>query len=100
MNWFEFSLITSTDEANELANLMLFPNPGKDLFTLQGALTGRHNIEIEVINMLGQSVFSKKLKQVENLDETLDLSAFPGGSYFVKIQTEHGSVFSRKLMKK
>jgi len=100
MNWFEFSLITSTDEANELASLMLFPNPGKDIFTLQGALTGRHNIEIEVINILGQSVFSKKLKQVEKLDETLDLSAFPGGSYFVKIQTADGSVFSRKLVKK
>ena len=50
--------------------------------------------------MSGQSVFSKQLKQVEKLDETLDLSAFPGGSYFVKIQTEDGKVFLQKLVKK
>ena len=100
LNWFEFTFLTSTEEAKEITDLKLFPNPGSGLFSLQGTLTHRQDLEINIHNFLGQTLISKKLKQVAKLNEALDLSAFPDGSYFVKIQTENGNVYTQKLVKR
>ncbi|MBK6946991.1 MAG: carbohydrate-binding protein [Haliscomenobacter sp.] len=99
MNWFEFTLLTSTDEANNPQALTVFPNPGTGLFTLKGALAQKQNIEVEVHSLFGQSLFVKKRNKVKDFNETLDLSTYPAGIYFVIVRTENEEVFTQKVVK-
>ena len=99
MNWFEFTLLTSTDEVDNPPVWTVFPNPGTGLFTLKGAMAQRQNIEVEVHSLFGQSLFVKKRNKVKDFNETLDLSAHPAGIYFVIVRTENDEVFTQKVVK-
>lgn len=72
-------------------NLSIFPNPVKDVLTIEtkDVLKG-----ISVYNMSGARVFS-----AENVNEnTIDLSTLISGIYILKIKTDKGSEF-KKLIK-
>ena len=100
MNWFDFTyLTTATQEPASLEGLSVYPNPGYSLFTLQATLTEKQNMEMQVVDMLGQPIISKSLKGISSLQETLDLSAFPAGQYFVILQAGNGALFTEKLLK-
>ena len=99
MNWFDFTNLTATEEPALLEGLSVYPNPGYSLFTLQATLTEKQNMEMQVVNMLGQTIISKSLKGISRLQETLDLSAFPAGQYFVILRAGNGALFAEKLLK-
>ena len=99
LNWIDFWPVTSSEDLEQLASLEVFPNPSQDLFFIRGKLKTNQDVSLEVHNLLGQSIFSKKINQVENFQEEIDLSHFPSGNYFVKIMLENGAVETRKVIK-
>jgi Arylsulfotransferase (ASST)/Secretion system C-terminal sorting domain len=65
-------------------NIQAFPNPSNGLVNLNLSMPGVNKISIEVINVVGQTVFSK----TENYQSgaiALDLSALQKGFYILKI---------------
>lgn len=62
------------------------PNPAQNYFTVQAETT--ENLQVEVINMMGQIIRTDKIQQQQKeiKIETMDWSA---GIYFVKISTKH-----------
>ena len=99
MNWFDFTYLTATQEPASLEGLSVYPNPGYSIFTLQAMLTEKQNLEMQVVDILGQPIISKPLKDISSLQETLDLGAFPAGQYFVILRAENGTLFTRKVLK-
>jgi len=99
INWFEFTFLSSAPELEQTVDLRLFPNPGNDIFILEGSIRELQDIDIQVYNLTGQSVFHKSLNEVRHLHETLDLGVLPDGQYFVIIRLENGMIFSDKLLK-
>ncbi len=90
-NFFFTNVVTGikTLEANDFA---LFPNPTKGLITIYSKET---ILEIEIFNLQGQSVKS----QIEqSSSESIDLSEFKEGVYFLKIKTDLKS-FTQKIIK-
>ena len=99
MNWFDITFSTAIEDVNQIPNLNLFPNPGTGLFSLQGTLIERQDVEIQVSNMLGQTIKTQEINKAGELNEVIDLSAFPKGNYFVSIRMENGAVYTKKLVK-
>jgi len=98
MNWFEFALLTATDNPHIQANIKLFPNPGAGLFNLEGAIDHKQGVEIIIYNLLGQPVWKKSFPGVIQLRELINLQPFPAGYYMLMIRVEDGSVYTRKIV--
>jgi|TARA_B110000914_G_scaffold125332_1_gene109384 hypothetical protein len=66
-----------------------FPNPVKNNLTVSYSTSGNEEIKIEIIDLLGKSMILKNnLISIEgSYSETLDLSSFKGGMYFIKISS-------------
>ena len=99
LNYYEFNLLTPTNEENNLAHVNVFPNPTSDHFLVQTELIEQQNIELNMFNNLGQIIFSKKINNVLHLNEKLDLSGFSAGHYYLNVKMENGYFVSKKIIK-
>lgn len=98
-NWMEFSFVTTNNEVANFKQIQVFPNPTDGQFQIRADLNEAQNVEMQVFNLLGQLILTKQVNAVSTFQETLDLSDFPNGQYFIKVQSENGAVFSDKLVK-
>ena len=68
--------------------LTIFPNPTKGVVTLRFATIEIQDIEIQIVNSIGQQVYTNHLnKHIGLVNEKIDLSSFSEGLYFAKITT-------------
>lgn len=76
-------------------NIKLEQNPIKD--ALKISLTERYqNIDLEIFDISGKSIFNKKYNDVNLINEVVNLST---GVYFVKLKNEDNSKATLKLVK-
>ncbi|MCB9289563.1 MAG: carbohydrate-binding protein [Lewinellaceae bacterium] len=99
MNWFEFSFLNSTRGEEQIDGLKLFPNPGAGLFYLQGNLKEKQDIEITILNLLGQPVLARRLNSVTRLQEAFNLTEYQPGQYLLCLRLENGKVVTLRLLK-
>jgi len=84
---------TLSSENFELNNLVVYPNPSKGIFTISSG-----NIQptaIDVYDLTGKIVWSKKDFAIANGEVSFDLSSVAQGIYFVKISAENQSTVKR-----
>ena len=84
------SFSTIIDENYMTENTTIYPNPGKDLFTLTIPKEFGKSIQIIVTNYLGETVFTQAVSSFGNLE--LDLSSLASGSYLVKFTNTNYAV--------
>jgi len=95
VNWIQFDLTSSVEEADEAGSFSIYPNPSDGLFFIENLKNFDIN-KIEVYDVLGRLVL------VENgigFSGTLDLTAQVDGAYFLKISTDSGELFSQRVIK-
>ncbi len=74
-----------------LSNYRLFPNPSTDLFNLRFKTNEKNPVLISITDITGKVLKRQEYKNVGNLfQNTLDLSAFSEGIYFLQIN--HGAI--------
>ena len=79
----------------EINSIAIYPNPSKGIFNIEmGSILPK---TIEVYDLTGKIVYSKKDFSNSSDLITLDLSAISNGIYFVKIAAENQSVTKRIL---
>lgn len=88
-NTINFSTLSTPDA--ELSGVSIYPNPVKDIVTINGLK--QNATKIELYNIAGQNV----LTVTDNL-ETIDVSSLQSGVYFTKIYTDRVST-TIKLIK-
>lgn len=76
----------------------LFPNPVADKLNLNIRFTEQLDFEVQIINMLGESVAEYKYNNTTGGEYELDLIDQPKGIYFARILVE-GKIYSRKIIK-
>ncbi|MDF2436065.1 MAG: repeat-containing protein [Bacteroidota bacterium] len=88
------SVVTVGVEENMAANeVLLYPNPGTDHFTIEVA--NDQNTEVAIYNGTGQMVYSSKLRASKT---EIEIDALSSGIYFVQIKNSKG-VSVKKLIK-
>lgn len=85
----DYEMNCDPDDVAELKQTqVLYPNPATDRFIVEG-----HVKEVKVFNTLGQLM-------LQGADNTVDVSAWPDGMYFVRIVGENDTVSTVKFLKR
>ena len=89
---------TATIENTIADALTIFPNPTKGVVTLRFEAVEIQDIEIQIVNSIGQQVYYNHLnKHIGLVNEKIDLSSFSEGLYFVKITTNKGQSVTERI---
>ncbi len=97
---FDINCLTPTENIKngDLIGFNIYPNPVENILMLQSENT-MESIDIQLVNLTGQVVFSKKKIDMRASQKILiDVHDIPKGIYFIKIQ-QNDYIWSRKLLK-
>ena len=70
------------------SSLKVYPNPNNGIFTLEVQNTASSNLNISVLNIQGQTIYQNRVESVLSHNETIDLTAFAKGMYFLKVNNK------------
>ena len=79
-------------------NLDVYPNPSRDIFNVSFTSEDVQNLEVRIINVIGEVVYTENLEQfVGQYTKQVDLVTYTKGVYFLEITTDNG-VVNKKLI--
>ena len=80
-----------------ITNLDVYPNPSRDVFNVTFTSDDVQDLEVRVINIVGEVVYTEDLQQfVGEYTKLIDLATYTKGVYFLEITTNYQNVI-RKL---
>lgn len=89
-----------TENINTSTQLMIYPNPVKNKFFIEFSSEDSQNIQVELINITGKTVYSKTLLQISgNYKEEFDVSSFSKGIYYLRV-IGNNSIVNKKVILK
>lgn len=95
MNWFKVgSLIYGLEDMKE-NGLYIYPNPATDKLIIKSEQLSE-NIEIEVFNMMGQSIYAAERTQLSSFE--VDVASWPKGVYLVRIAAGVNQLFEKIMV--
>lgn len=95
MNWFKVgSLIYGLEDMKE-NGLYIYPNPATDKLIIKSEQLSE-NIEIEVFNMMGQSIYAAEKTQISSFE--VDVANWPEGVYLVRIAAGANQLFEKIMV--
>ena len=100
---FEVTVETSFGIEDYLGNvgIQVYPNPNRGNFYIEFNSKSSANLEYKVINSLGEVIYSKQNITVNGqYKETVDLSGFAEGMYFVVISNIDQTIHKRIIIQK
>lgn len=84
--------------AEEDGSLTILPNPNNGQFTFYFAVATPTDIVVDVVNSLGQSVFSETVRAFEGTyRKEMDLTSMSNGVYYVKVK-RNGETSTHKVV--
>lgn len=95
------NMSTSAEEQLPTENtVLIYPNPVKDFLQMEIGLTDvSEKIQVNIFDQAGHALFYRKYDQLQQAKFDYDLSRFPTGVYYIKVDTEMGSR-TQKFIKK
>jgi parallel beta-helix repeat protein len=85
----------SVDENFMNGTLSIYPNPTRGLFNVEFATTSAKDVEISIVNMVGQVISTDVVKVNGAYANQFDLSGQAAGVYFIKFTTDEGVLTER-----
>ena len=87
-----------TEVAENITNLSVYPNPATDNIFVAGVITGRSDVNIAVVNSVGQTVIQKQYNNMDgDLSTYLSLEGLTSGIYFVTVSA-NGTKRTERVM--
>ncbi|HMQ45897.1 MAG TPA: T9SS type A sorting domain-containing protein [Saprospiraceae bacterium] len=88
----ESFVVPITVSLNELTswgdNIRLYPNPTKNEVMLECHFQEKTDIYVQVLDVLGQVLFTQKIAQWQHGVQALSLKAYPSGVYWIRVNSE------------
>ncbi len=89
----------NTEEAYEANSVVVLPNPAKDVIQLQFDIVSAQAVDIQIINMAGQSVYQQQLSAFSGkFDQQIAVDELPEGVYIVEIAKENGKTQKKLIL--
>jgi hypothetical protein len=86
------------DGGTTITNLDVYPNPSRDIFNVSFTSEDVQNLEVRIINVIGEVVYTENLEQfIGQYTIQVDLATYTKGIYFLEITTDNG-VINKKLI--
>ena len=86
------------EENSTILDLSIYPNPSRDIFNVSFTSVDKQDLEVRVINVVGEVVYTENLEQfVGEYTKAIDLATYTKGVYFLEITTNNG-VVNKKLI--
>lgn len=82
---------------NWINEFQIYPNPTEGEFSIVFGLNESRDLNIEIMNIIGEKVFTKGFTQIKDQSINFDLNALAAGVYFVTIQSGNNRI-SKKLV--
>lgn len=97
---FKYSKVISVDfDNNEVEDILVYPNPSKNIFYIQTRNLGNEEVNLSVYNPEGQRVlYEGKVLIPFNNYLTMDLSQLAAGIYVIKMESR-SQTFMQKIIK-
>jgi Secretion system C-terminal sorting domain len=89
---------TAPLDAAQIADFQLFPNPAGEVLNVDLTQWIGKTGKLIFINQLGKVVFEKTFENIQTPIETMDLSGFNNGQYFVKMETAGQRTLVKRLV--
>ena len=87
-------------ENERFAKINIFPNPNSGIFNIRIQTEQPTDFNLNITNILGQSVYQQELSKVSVLDKEINLSKVEKGLYFVNVESKNGKSNSHKIVVK
>ncbi|MEO1263239.1 MAG: T9SS type A sorting domain-containing protein [Bacteroidota bacterium] len=94
----QVTVIISVFDKERILDYQLYPNPASNFVQLQIQLTEFQNMELQLLNALGEIVFNSE-ERGRNIHWDINMSEFPSGMYYISLKNESGLVLSDRLIK-
>ena len=88
----EYYSLGSNRIKNKNYKLNIFPNPSKDIVNINIELENRQNINVKIINSVGQTIMNEINLYAKSYNKHVDLNNLPSGSYMISITSNSLSV--------
>lgn len=89
----------STTDVNTIAGNIeasIYPNPNNGNFHLKGFIPQNGNVQLQILNTVGQSVYTKEIAVSNNsINEQISLNGLSAGVYYARLQTTAGTKIMR-----
>ncbi len=86
-------------EENKLnPKVLIYPNPATNQVTIDLKLEEADNLQMELINSLGEIIKTIDKPADTNFSINIPVADLTPGSYFIKITTDQGNNFSKKII--
>jgi len=98
INWIEFASTAPPPETIPLG-VSIFPNPSYGPLNVQAHFSTTRRVDINIYDMLGREVFSRKYGFTELIEDNLALDQLASGYYFLILKLEDGTSYKYKVNK-
>ena len=90
----------SINALNADNDILVYPNPAKDIVTIQNIDTSLHVKYVTIQTLSGKAVLTKPVNQdlISDNAVNIDVSALPNSLYFLILHTENGKQSINKLL--
>ena len=95
---YDYEVTTATTAVSTAADIAMYPNPVDERLIIQLPAYW-DELEVSVVNALGQVVLSKRYATPSGEVE-LNLASIPAGMYFVQLATKGRKIVTRSVIKK
>ena len=81
-----------------LEQLQVYPNPSRDIFNISFTTQVKQELEIRIVNTLGEQVFiESKYQFIGKYTKQINLAEYPKAIYFLEIETDE-EVINKNLI--
>lgn len=87
-------------ENERFAKINIFPNPNSGIFNIRIQTEQPTDFNLNITNILGQSVYQQELSKVSVLNKEINLSKVEKELYFVNVEGKNGKSNSHKIVVK
>lgn len=84
---YQFYALGSIRINTSLENIYVYPNPSNGIFNISVTLPNIQNVDIKIINPIGQEVVTITKIKTDSFEHDLNLMDFPKGFYILSINT-------------
>ncbi len=92
-------IYSNNNEMSDVLNFDIYPNPSHNLLNVDLITINKVNkYSLEIVNPVGQILYSKQLEFFNNTSEIIDVSDFSKGIFIVKLQNGNEYYFKKLLI--